>query len=246
MTTLDPVLPTLITEELLADLPAPVQRYMRWTGLVGQPRLDSATISQEGSFRLSAERDWMPMTAEQTFTTDPPGFEWNARFTMFGLPLLSARDRYSRGQGHMYGKLAGLFTIFDDRTEQLTLGAMTRYLSELIWLPAAYLQPCITWEAIDDNSAAVHFSDAGRTVSGTMHFGDDGRPVAFAAERYREVNGEYELTPWSTPCLAYEKLGGLNLPVRGQAIWHLPDGDLPYVDVIITDATYNPVDDRSG
>ncbi len=242
MTPFDPPLTTLITDALLDELPAPVQRYLRWTGLVGQSWLDSARVSQEGRFRMSAERDWMPMTAEQTFTTDPPGFEWNARFTMFGLPLLSAQDRYSQGQGHMYGKLAGLFTVFDDRTEQLTLGAMTRYLSELIWLPAAFLQDAITWEAIDDRSATVCFSDAGRTVSGTMHIDEDGRPVAFTAERYREVNGEYELTPWSTPCLAYGKLGGLNLPVRGQAIWHLPDGDLPYVDVIITDVVYHPVD----
>lgn len=239
MKTRDRTQPTLISEEMLTDLPAPVQRYMRWTGLLGQPWLHSARVFQDGRFRLSADRGWMPMTAEQTFTTNPPGFQWNARFKMFGLPLLSAQDSYREGQGHMFGKMAGLFTIFDDKSEKLTLGAMTRYLSELIWLPAAYLHDFITWEAADHNSATVHFSDAGRTVSGTMHIDDDGRPVAFAAERYREVDGAYELTPWSTPCLAYGQLGGVNLPVRGQAIWHLPGGDLPYVDVTITAVAYN-------
>lgn len=238
MTTLDRSSPTFITEEMLIDLPAPVQRYMRWTGVIGQPWLHSARISQDGHFRLSAERDWMPMVAEQTFTTRPPGFQWNARFKMFGLPLLSAQDTYRQGQGHMFGKMAGLFTVFDDRSEKLTLGAMTRYLSELIWLPAAYLHDFINWQAVDHNSAIVHFSDAGRTVSGTMHFDDDGRPLAFTAERYREVDGTYELTPWSTPCLAYGQLAGLNLPVRGQAMWHLPEGELPYVDVTIKAVSY--------
>lgn len=236
--TIDHTMPTLITEDLLAELPAPVQRYMRWTGLIGRPWLDSALISQTGRFRLSADRDWMPMTAEQTFTTRPPGFQWNARFKMFGLPLLSARDTYREGQGHMFGKMAGLITVFDDKTEKLTLGAMTRYLSELIWLPAAYLHPFITWEAVDEQTAEVHFTDAGRTVSGTMHFDDEGRPLTFRSDRYYEKDGDYELVPWSTPTTSYGVRDGLNIPVQGKAMWHLPSGDLPYVEVSIPSVIY--------
>ena len=35
------------------------------------------------------------------------------------------------------------------------------------------------------------------------------------------------------------QLGGLNLPVCGQAVWKLPTGDLPYADLTITEVDYN-------
>jgi hypothetical protein len=37
----------------------------------------------------------------------------------------------------------------------------------------------------------------------------------------------------------FGKLGGLNLPLRGQAVWHLPEGDLVYADLAITEIEYN-------
>jgi hypothetical protein len=32
---------------------------------------------------------------------------------------------------------------------------------------------------------------------------------------------------------------GLKLPIRGQAVWNLESGDLPYVDLEITEVEYN-------
>jgi len=74
---------------MLDPLPEPVQRYMRWTEVVGKPWIRTAHIRQEGVFRLAADKPWMSMRAEQVFTVDPPGFVWQARFKMFGLPLFS-------------------------------------------------------------------------------------------------------------------------------------------------------------
>jgi len=38
-------------------------------------------------------------------------------------------------------------------------------------------------------------------------------------------------------------LGGLNLPVRGQAVWKLAGGDLPYADLTLSSVEYNiPID----
>jgi hypothetical protein len=34
-------------------------------------------------------------------------------------------------------------------------------------------------------------------------------------------------------------LGGLNLPVRGRAVWKLPGGDLPYADLELSEIEYN-------
>lgn len=228
-----------VTEDTLVPLPEPVQRYMRWSGVVGKPWIRTAYVRQSGRFRQGHDKPWMPMAAEQVFTTDPPGSLWQARFKMYGLPLMRARDTYKDGEGHMFGKAMGLFTIFDERGEELTLGTLTRYLSEIIWFPIAYLGHNITWTAVDDHSADVAISDHGRTASGRMFFDELGRPVNFETIRYMGDRGEFRLTPWFTPSHEWGMRGGLNIPVRGTVGWRLPEGDLVYGDFTIVEAEYN-------
>jgi hypothetical protein len=229
----------LVTSEMLQNLPEPVQRYLNYTGVIGKAWVHTVHLKQTGRFRQGLERPWMPMVAEQSYTTNPPGFVWNARFKVAGLPLLRARDKYEAGHGHMFGKLAGLFTVFDVRGEQLDQGTMIRYLSEMIWFPSAFLVDNISWKKVDDHTAQVTFTDHGKSVSGLMHFDDKGKLTNFTTERYREIDGEFSLDPWSTPIEQYGELAGLKLPVSGQVMWNLPAGDLVYVELQITELQYN-------
>jgi hypothetical protein len=215
-----------------------VQRYLEYSGVVGKPWIDTVYLKQRGRFRLGLDRPWMPMVAEETYTTDPPSLTWKARFKVAGLPLLRARDRYEGGQGHMFGKLAGLITIFDARGDELDQATMIRYLNEIMWFPTAFLGENITWQEVDDESAEVTFSDGGKSVSGRMFFDQVGRLTNFSALRYREMEGEYSLDPWSTPMTGYGVLAGLNLPLRGQAVWNLPAGDLVYAELEVTEVVY--------
>lgn len=229
----------VVTAGRLDPLPEPVQRYLRWTGVVGRPWIRTAHVRQDGRFRLGADKPWMPMQAEQVFIVDPPGFEWRARFKMFGLPLLSARDSYRDGQGHMFGKAAGLITLFDDRSEKLTQGALVRYLSEMIWLPVAYLGDNVIWTAVDEQSADVTLSDHGRTASGRLTFDEQGRPARFETLRYMEAGGEYTLRPWRVTNHAFALRDGLNIPVRCNVSWELPEGVLTYGEFNIVEVAYN-------
>ena len=78
----------LITPDMLTVLPDPVQRYLTYAGVVGTPWIDTVRLQQRGTFRTGEDRPWMPVTAEETYTTNPPSLIWNARFKLFGLPLL--------------------------------------------------------------------------------------------------------------------------------------------------------------
>lgn len=229
----------LVSQEMLLDLPSPIQRYLTYTGVIGTPWIHSVSLKQTGRFRQGFERPWMPMKTEQTYTTNPPGFVWNARFKMAGLPLLRARDQYEAGHGHMFGRLAGLFTIFDVRGDELDQGAMLRYLSEMIWFPTALLGENVSWQSTDDHSAQATFTDHGKSVSGVLHIDDEGKITNFTTERYREVGGKFSLDPWSTPIKRYGEMAGLKLPVFGQAMWNLPEGDLVYIEMEISDLRYN-------
>lgn len=224
---------------MLQDLPEPVKRYLAFSGVVGKPWTDTVRLRQSGRFRQSANQSWMPVTAEQLFTTDPPGFVWNARFKIASLPLMSARDSYKDGHGHMFGKMLGLFTIFDAHGPQIDQGTLLRYLGEMIWFPTAFLGENITWQSVDENTAQVTLRDGSQTVSARMSFDDLGRPVSFNAQRYRELNGAYELHAWSVPMTDFAERCGLTIPVHGMVTWNLPAGDLPYYEWNITEVEYN-------
>ena len=169
----------IITPEMLEHLPEPVQHYLTCTGVVGYPWIENVRLKQIGKFRQGPDQPWMPLTAQEFYTTDPPSLLWNARFKIAGLPLVRARDRYQGGHGHMFGKLAGLFTVFDVCGEQLDQATMIRYLNEIMWFPTAYLGDNILWEAQDDASARVTFP----------------RPLVHAHNRLRRVR-------WTEPACA--------------------------------------------
>jgi hypothetical protein len=207
--------------------------------VVGKPWIDTVCIKYEGVFRLGADKPWMPIKAEQFYTTNPPSFHWKARFKMFGLWIVKGDDTYKNGQGHMFGKVAGLYTIFDARGEEMDQGTMMRYLNEMTWFPIALLSDYISWQAVDEHSFDVTFTDCGKSVTARFIIDDAGRLLNFVTKRFRENKGKYTYDTWTTPMTEWGQLAGLNLPIRGQAVWKLPTGDLPYTDVKTTTVEYN-------
>ncbi len=227
-----------ITQERLLDLPAPIQRYLVYTGVVGMPWIKKVRLKYVGKFRQAADKPWMSMSAVESYTTDPASFLWVAKFKVAGIPLLRVIDKYENGKGSMLGKLAGVKTIFDVKGDELDQGAMMRYLNEIMWFPTAYLSEKISWEEIDDNSAKVIFSDFGMSVSAQIFIDDMGQLTNFIGERYRETNGDFSLDTWSTPISAYGEFAGLKLPSHGSAEWNLPDGDLSYIQLELKEIEY--------
>ncbi len=232
----------LVTPEMLQPLPEPVQRYLAFTGVVGKPWIHDVRLRQAGRFRMGPGRPWLPITAEQTYTIDRPGFLWKAVAWVARLPLLKARDRYQDGHGHMFGKLAGLFTIFDARGPEMDQASLARYLSEMVWFPTAFLAGNIQWQGLDEHSAQVTLTDGGKSVSGRLTFGEDGRPTDFTTQRYySHDDNRYSLETWSNPITKFQVWGGMNLPVQGQVIWKLAGGDFPYFKWEVTQVEYNCV-----
>ena len=67
------------------------------------------------------------------------------------------------------------------------------------------------------------------------------RLVEFRSERYAMVGDGFELRPWSAPTYAYGDFEGLRGPVRGAAVWTLPDGStFPYIEVELTEVEFDP------
>jgi hypothetical protein len=230
--------PGVVTGEILTGLPEPVRRYLRYTGVVGRPFPGTVRLRQEGRMRPGPGQPWQPLEAEEHYSVQPPGFVWAGTARLGPVAVVRARDMYAEGHGRMLVKVVSLWPVVDARGAQTDQAAMMRYLSEMIWFPAAFLASNVSFEAVDDSSALVTLTDHGRTATATMFFDTQGRLTGFVAKRYRTADSGDPET-WSTPVTGYGEFEGLRLPTRGKAIWKLPSGDLEYIDVTITDLRYH-------
>ncbi|MFO0759709.1 MAG: DUF6544 family protein, partial [Byssovorax sp.] len=64
--------PRLVTEADLAPLPAPVQRYLRFVGVVGHPEPRAFRVRFNGRIRSGPTAPWMSFTGEQHSAVHPP------------------------------------------------------------------------------------------------------------------------------------------------------------------------------
>jgi hypothetical protein len=231
----------IVTEANLSGLPAPVQRYMRFSGVIGKPWIENVRLKYTGTFRMSPDKPWMSLAATQFYTTNPPGFLWKARFKILGVPFMFASDLYKNRHSHMLGRVAGLFTVVDGQGEEVDQGTMVRYLQEMTWFPTAYLGDNIQWAAVDDHAADVTFTDSGRSVTGRMYFDDSGRMLNFVAQRYGEFEGKFVMKTWSTPMTEYAQINGMTIPIAGLGVWQLPSVDFSYINVHVDELVYNEV-----
>lgn len=224
----------VVTDEMLHGLPAPVQRHLRFAGVVGKPFAQTVRATQRGVMRLAPEMPAIPLDARVVYTVNPPGFVWDGTLRFGPLPFARARDLYRTGVGKMLVKALALVQVADIEGPEMDRGGMMRYLNETTWFPTALLGDDIAFEAIDDTSARVTFSDHGRSISGTLHIDADGRLVRFAAEQYRASGDGFELTPWQTVTTRYGEMGGYQVPLAGKAVWTLPEGEFTYIELEVT------------
>jgi len=56
----------------IADLPDTVQRYLRYTGIVGKEKVNSVRLKQKGALRQTPKDSWKNITAVEYYSIDPP------------------------------------------------------------------------------------------------------------------------------------------------------------------------------
>jgi hypothetical protein len=220
------------TRDDLNGLPGPVQRYLGTVLEEGQPYVETVRLQQKGEFRLGDRTaPWKPFTATQHFAVQPPGFVWEARIQM--VPFIPVRvvDSYVSGEGALRAKVASTFTVADQGSSpELDAGELARYLAEAVWFPTALLPgQGVTWTPIDDRSAKATLKHGETTVSLVFHFNEhDEVERVYTEDRFREVEGDFEPTPWTGRFWNYQLRNGMLIPLDGEVAWNLPEGDLAY------------------
>ncbi|MGE0866794.1 MAG: DUF6544 family protein [Vicinamibacterales bacterium] len=226
----------------LAPLPEPVQRYLRLTGVVGQPRVQNYRLRFRGRIRSAPDSAWMPFEAEQQSFADQPTRLFHMRARMFGLPV-DVLHRLIDGHATMQVKLFGAIPIADARGEQMDRAETVTLFNDMCLLaPGTLLGPGITWQPVDARSARAQFTNAGQTISAELQFDADGRLINFVSDDRSQASADGKAfipRRFSTPLRDYRAFGPLTLASHGEGRWLLPEGEFVYGEFNLLELVVN-------
>jgi hypothetical protein len=224
-----------VTEADVEALPAVVARYLRFMGVVGQPRHASFRLAVEGRFRRSATEAWMPAEAWQYNTRTPIARIFRMRIRMAGFLPVVGHDTYADGHGRLLIKALDLFPLGDATGEPLDVGELVTWLNDAVFVaPTMLLGDGIAFSPAGDRAFDVSVTDGGRTVTARVFLDERGAPVDFeTSDRFLQApDGTWRRGVWHTPAAGWTTgPGGLPCPTSGHAAWKLPEGELNYVEL---------------
>jgi hypothetical protein len=234
----------IITEAELEPLPEPPQRYHRYAQVLGKPRVKCVKVRQKGLMRTSPTQKWTPEEAVQhTTLAGPLSRTWYASIRTGPFTLLTGYDRYDNGAGHMLIRLLSIFPVVDVRGPEVDMSALIIFVNDMVMWPTAFMSDYIHWEPLDAMASRLQVTLHRKQFSAVLRFNDIGELVDFITEdRYRSVGKAHQQTKWSTPLRRYREVNNLCIPTEGDAIWHLPGGEFPYIQVAIGEVRHDTFD----
>lgn len=223
--------PPIYTSDSLKGLPEIVQQYFKYALTEGQTYVKQLKLRHGGQFRTSKKQGWKPIRGEEYFTCSPPGFLWIGKLSWF-----SAVDKYIRGKGNLKVKLFSLFPVVNAQGPTADQGEFFRWLAEAVWFPTALLpSDKLSWTAVDEQSAKVHYQDKDIQVEGTFRFNELGQITQFNAKRFMDENRQEQ---WTTLCRDYRLVDGMHIPYYAEAIWNLKDEDFCYAKFELEEVSF--------
>jgi hypothetical protein len=206
--------PEVFTEELLAGLPAPVQRYLRHAIAPGTPLAASVELTMSGTMKLGA--DWQPFTARQILTPGQ-GFVWRARAQM-GPTFFQGADHYAAGEGRMRFALFGLLPLIQATGPDTTRSALGRLMGESVLVAARLLPHCgVQWTALDEEHIQATMTVAGETTTLTLTIAAVGQLREVVLPRWNVAERDY--VPFGVAFSGEHMSGGYTIPAQMQAGW---------------------------
>ncbi len=232
---------SLMTEELISDLPAVVQTWLQRSQVMNKEKSASVYLTQMGKMRTKPDGNWIPFQAEQWFTPQEPGFVWLADVKTAPGIHLSGRDIFIDGTGQMVIKLLSIIPVVHATGEQINQGTLIRFLAEICWFPSAALSKHIRWEPIDSLSARAIMSYKGTTGSGIFTFSESGDIHSFMAKRYYNRKEGAILADWYIEInpQSFKMFDGIRVGSKAEVTWKLDEGDYTWLQLEIDHIEFN-------
>lgn len=232
----------VITENDIAGLPEPVQKYFRHCGHLGKEKMANAEITwKDVYFKNSPHKKWMSLKCYQFNSVPQPTRIVYMKSSLMGLFPFEGRDKYQDGHGNMLIKLLKVIPVVNARSKEMDQSALVTVLAESLIVPAYALRDYIKWTSLDANSAGAEIEYNKSRAGGIFYFNDSGEFTRFeTGDRYYSENGkDYERKKWSAVAANYILKNGIRFPSYFKAVWHTGEGDYEYFKGTITGIRFN-------
>ncbi|NJO57607.1 MAG: hypothetical protein HC836_04235 [Richelia sp. RM2_1_2] len=208
------------TTKMVAELPQPVQCYFLHAIQPGTPLANSVKLKMNGSFRLSPDKPWLPMQAEQIISA-LKGFVWNAKIGS-GLMKFIGSDYCFNNFGRMRFSIWGIIPVVNAQNQDITRSAIGRFVGESFWLPSALLpQNGVIWQAIDANTIEANMKVDGESVILTFVIDSNGKLLTMSLPRWgdKTEDGSHTYIPFGGEVLEEITFQGFTIPSQINAGW---------------------------
>lgn len=227
----------LLLEKDIQHLPVPVQKYLRYVGVINKPKVHYVKIVFEGEMRERG-KDWFPFTSEQYNFFDNPERFFFMKAKVNGLAS-AGYHVYKKGRASMQIKVLSLFPVVEQTGKKMNQAETVTFFNDMcVFAPATLIDASIQWDTIDDTSVKATFTKEGISISANLYFNSHGQLINFVSFDRYEIT-EMKRLKFSTPLSRYKDYNGFNLCSYGEAVWHYPDRDFTYGKFQIKSVSYN-------
>jgi len=201
---------TVVSEKDLEHLPEPVQKYLRYAGAVGKPKVHNFRMVAEGGMKRSPGSNWMNISSRQYNFFDDTARFFYIKSALFGIPF-DGLHAYSGGSAVMRIKVASLFPVVDAKGEKMNQSENVTLFNDMCLLaPATLTDKKIQWETIEPLTVKARFTHNNITIAALLYFNEKGELVNFVSDdRFLSADGKTFLSyRWSTPVKNYKDFAG--------------------------------------
>jgi hypothetical protein len=233
----DVVSEEIVSEKDIENIPVPVQKYLRYVGVLGKPKIETAKAIFKGKMREKG-KDWFAFTSAQYNFFENPTRLFFMKANFKGLPT-QGYHRYKDEEASMLIKLLSMFPVVAIKEPEMFKTETVTFFNDMcLFAPAALIDDKIEWQIIDDTSVKATYTNKKATVSAILYFNEKHQLINFVSEDRMDVNSNQKV-PFSTPVTKYGTINGYNLPVAADAVWRFPEADFVYGKFYLLDVQYN-------
>jgi hypothetical protein len=213
-------LPERFDPAMVADLPEPARRFLRFAIQPGTRLNTVAQIRMEGELSLGSKQrpDYQPMHAEQILAA-PHGFVWQVRLGRGALIRIAGSDGMVGKRSWTRFWLSRLVPVARAGGDRDHLrSSLGRVVAEAaLWTPAFLLpRPGVIWMAVDADTARATVTHLGMTQEVDIRVDAAGKPLWVRIPRWSNANPDqaYRLQPFGGEPSDFRSVQGYQLPFR--------------------------------
>jgi len=231
----------VLSEHETSFLPACVQKYLAYTGVIGKSKPQNVCIEFDAEmFGKPGDKPMKSHSVQHNFYGN-----YSRLFLMkaskMGIPI-SALHLYMNEQASFQVKVAELFKVVNITGEELTKAETVTLLNDMcVFAPGSLTDERLSWKEIDSLSCEVILINGKYKVSAILLFNEAGELINFVSDDRSALqdNGSMKQVRWETPISDYREFEGRKIPTSGKTIWKYREGDFTYGMFSLTSIKYN-------